>query len=274
VLVGTAACGSAAAEESLLIATTTSLRDSGLLAELLPEFEGRTGIRPRIIAVGSGAALRMGAEGNADLLLTHAPEGERKLVESGFVRTRRPFMMNYFVIAGPRNDPAQVSDAPDAAAALRAIATRPAAFVSRGDDSGTHRRERSILRAAGLDPDGGWKGYLSSGAGMGVTLQVAGERRAYTLSDLGTFLAFRERTALVAFSREEPMLRNEYSVLRVDPARFPEGRIHGDAARRAEEFLLSPGIQERIGSYGVERFGRPLFTPLATRARPEAAQQQ
>lgn len=264
--------GGAAGEPSraLLVATTTSLRDSGLLDALLPRFQQETGIRVRVVAVGSGAALRMGRDGNADLLLTHAPAGERELVELGVVLGRRPFMQNHFVIVGPPEDPAEVAAAADAAEALRRIASAPAPWVSRGDDSGTHRRERELLAAAGLDPDARWEGFASTGSGMGLTLQVAGERRAYTLSDLGTFLAFEERVGLVPLSREEPSLRNPYSVLRVDPARFPEGRIHAEAAAELERFLLAPDTQAHIAAFGQSRHGRSLFVPLTP--RPEAAE--
>jgi tungstate transport system substrate-binding protein len=264
--------GGASPEEtrSLLVATTTSLRDSGLLEVLLPRFREETGIRVRVVAVGSGAALRMGRDGNADLLLTHAPAGERELVESGAVLARRPFMENHFVVIGPPEDPADIASAADAPEALRRIASRSAAWVSRGDDSGTHRRERELLTAAGLDPDARWEGFASTGSGMGPTLQVAGERRAYTLSDLGTFLAFEERIELVPLSKEEPSLRNPYSVLRVDPAGFPEGRIRAREAAALERFLLDPKTQALIGAFGRPRHGRPLFVPLAP--GPEAAE--
>jgi tungstate transport system substrate-binding protein len=264
--------GGASAEEdrSLLVATTTSLRDSGLLDALLPRFREETGIRVRVVAVGSGAALRMGRDGNADLLLTHAPAGERELVELGVVAARRPFMENHFVLVGPSQDPADVAGAKSAPEALRRIAAEQAGWVSRGDDSGTHRRERELLAAAGLDPDARWDGFASTGAGMGATLQVAGERRAYTLSDLGTFLAFEERIGLVPLSGEEPSLRNPYSILRVAPARFPGRRIRADEAAALERFLLSPATQARIAAFGEPRHGRPLFIPLAR--GPEAAE--
>jgi tungstate transport system substrate-binding protein len=256
-------------ERSLLVATTTSLRDSGLLDALLPGFREETGIRVRVVAVGSGAALRMGRDGNADLLLTHAPAGERELVESGAVLARRPFMENHFVLIGPTEDPANIRSAADAPRALGRIVEARALWVSRGDDSGTHRRERELLEAAGLDPDTRWAGFASTGSGMGPTLQVAGERRAYTLSDLGTFLAFEERIELVPLSREEPSLRNPYSVLRVDPARFPKGQIRAQEAAALERFLLAPETQARIGAFGHSRHGWPLFVPLAP--GPEAA---
>jgi tungstate transport system substrate-binding protein len=245
----------------LLLATTTSVRDSGLLDELLPVFTGETGIRVRAVAVGTGAALRMGARGDADVLLSHAPQGERELVESGAAVSRQPFMENHFVIAGPADDPADVAGAQSAAEALRRIAAARAAFVSRADDSGTHRREASLWRAAGLDPDAEWPGFVRTGSGMGLALQVAGERRAYLLSDIGTFLAFEARIGLAALSRPSPELRNEYSLLRVNPSLAP-GRIDGERTRAFETFLLKPATQRRIAAFGVERFGRPLFRPL------------
>jgi len=246
---------------ALLLATTTSVRDSGLLDTLLPVFQERTGIAVRVVAVGSGAALRMGSDGNADVLITHAPDGEQALVESGAALTRQPFMENYFVIAGPPEDPARVGEAGSAAEVYQRIAGLPAPYASRGDDSGTHRRERALLVEAGLDAAGGWPGFISTGAGMGITLEVAGERRAYVLSDIGTFLAFEKRTGLVALSNPSPPLRNVYSVLRIDPVRFA-GRINAEGAEQLAAFLVSAETQRRIDAYGRERFGRPLFRPL------------
>jgi tungstate transport system substrate-binding protein len=257
--------GAAPAEEadapaSVLMATTTSVQDSGLLDALLPELEKRLGLEVRVVAVGSGAALRMGAEGNADLLLTHAPEAEEELVASGAALSRKPFMENHFVIAGPPEDPAHVREAASPEEAFRRIAAAGAPYVSRADDSGTHQRERELLAAAGLDPEGGWPGFAKTGAGMGVTLQVAGERRAYALSDIGTFLAFERHTKLVVLSKPADSLRNVYSLLLVSPQRFP--RVRAEAARRVEAFFLEPDVQQRIADFGRERFGRPLFRPL------------
>ncbi len=255
------ACSEQESEEgNLLLATTTSVRDSGLLYELLPLLEERLGIRPQIVAVGSGAALRMGRDGNADVLLTHAPDGEKELVASGAAVSRTPIMENYFVIAGPPEDPAGVRGANSPADAMRRIASASAQYVSRADDSGTHRREVALLKEAGLDPNGGWPGFARSGAGMGQTLEIAGERRAYVLSDVGTFLAFQRRIELEPLSKEAPSLRNVYSVLRVNP-----GRLDPERAARAEQFeafMIEPEIQRKIADFGRERFGRPLFRPL------------
>ena len=258
-----------AADPELLVATTTSVQDSGLLDALLPLFKERTGIHVRPVAVGSGAALRMGAEGNVDVLITHDPKGEEGVLESGAVVSRHPFMENYFVIAGPADDPAMAAGAPSAAEAFRRMAKAKAPYVSRGDDSGTHRREAALLEKAGLDPKGRWEGLERTGAGMGLTLQVAGERRAYVLSDIGTYLAFQKRIDLVVLSRPEPALRNVYSVLRVNPERFP-GRIHEDSARALEAFLLGQDAQKIIAEFGKEPFGRPLFLPLLIDAHPKA----
>ena len=256
----------AAGDESVLLATTTSVRDSGLLSALLPTFSERTGIRVRVVAMGTGAALRLGAEGNADLLLTHAPQAEEELVASGAAASRTPFMENHFVLGGPPEDPAGVRQAASPEEAFRRIAAAQAPYASRADDSGTHKREKALLEAAGLDPAGGWPGFTKTGSGMALTLQVAGERRAYVLSDAGTFLAFQEHTGLVALSRPVPALRNVYALLRVSPERFP--RVRAECARKLEAFFLERATQERIAGFGRERFGRPLFRPLLLEPTP------
>ena len=249
-------------DRALVLATTTSVQDSGLLDALLPAFSEETGIRVQVVAVGTGAALRMGREGNADALLTHAPEAERELVREGATAARLPLWENHFVIAGPEDDPAGVAEAATAIEAMKRIRRSAARFVSRGDDSGTHKRERALWRAAGVDPEDTWEGHASTGSGMGLTLQVAGERRAYVLSDVATFLAFRERTDLVELSGPDPALRNVYSLLRVRPERFPEG-VRGDLAEALERYLVRPDVAERVASFGLDRFGRSLFRPIA-----------
>ena len=256
-----------AAERSMILATTTSVRDSGLLDALLPTFTEASGIRVRVIAVGTGAALRMGREGNADLLLTHAPAAEERLLDEGIVRRRTPFMENFFVIAGPENDPAGVARADSPPAAIATIQASGACWVSRSDDSGTHKREKELFRAAGLDAAANRAGLVRTGSGMGLTLQVAGERRCYLLSDIGTFLAFRDRVDLRALSKPSPSLRNVYSILQLDSDRF-ERPLRSEEAEALEAFLLSPETQSRIGDFGRERFGRALFTPTAVAAPP------
>ena len=244
---------------SLVLATTTSVQDSGLLDALLPDFAAETGVRVQTVAVGSGAALRMGREGNADVLLTHSPSAEQDLLDSGALASRIPFMENFFVLVGPPGDPARIAAARSVTAALRRIREVEAPWVSRSDDSGTHRKERDLWLGADLDPSAEWPGFVRTGSGMGFSLQVAAERGAYLLSDYGTFLAFRERTGLVVYSRPEPALRNVYSVMRVNPERFP---VRDSSARAFEAFLLRGGVQARIAGFGTERFGAPLFTAL------------
>lgn len=250
-----------AKDRSLILATTTSVRDSGLLESLLPEFEAQTGIEVRVIAVGTGAALRMGRKGDVDLLLTHAPSAEAKLVEDGIVTRRTPFMENYFVIAGPQEDPARIATAPSPVEAIRRIANSGSRWVSRADDSGTNKREKSLFEAAGLGEGHHWPGLDRTGSGMGFSLQVAGEVRAYILSDIGTFLAFERHIDLVALSQAAESLRNIYSILQLDPSRF-ERPIATAAAHELERYLLAPLTQLHIGQFGRARFGRALFTAL------------
>jgi len=246
----------------LLLATTTSVRDSGLLDAILPPFTAKTGIRVKVIAVGSGAALEMARKGDADLVIAHAAESEAKLVSEGALVDRRPFAENYFLIAGPADDPAHVKGAASAAQAIQRIAAAKAPFATRGDESGTHQRERKLFEGAGLPPDPIWPGVLRTGSGMGQTLQVAGEKRAYVLTDEATFRAFRERTGLVAFSGPDPALRNVYSVLLVPPSRFGTGRIHAAEARSLAAYLVEPATLERIARFGAADGAPPLFRPL------------
>jgi len=259
----TSACDRPASDptSSILLATTTSVRDSGLLDALLPDFTERTGIDVRVIAVGTGAALRMGREGNADVLLTHAPSAEQALIDDGVVRRRTPFMENHFVIAGPEQDPAGIASAVSPAEAIQRIAEANAAWVSRADDSGTHKREKTLMREAGLDLDQPWPSVAQTGSGMGGSLQVAGERRAYILSDIGTFLAFEPRIDLIVLSKPAPSLRNVYAILQLDGERLNRP-IDIDAVDAFEQYLVEPGTQKRIGAFGRERFGRALFTPM------------
>ncbi|HSJ96510.1 MAG TPA: substrate-binding domain-containing protein, partial [Myxococcota bacterium] len=248
--------------ERLVVATTTSVRDSGLMDALLPLFESESGYDVELIAVGSGAALRMAATGEADVVVSHAPEEEQRLVAEGALEDRRPFMYGYFVVAGPAADPARVAEAASASDAVRRIAAAEAPYVSRGDESGTHLREQGLFRAAGLAHAARWTGFASTGSGMGPTLLVAGERRAYALADRATFEAFRARTDLAAlFEEREPALRNDYAVLR-PAARGRAPRVVDVAgARRFADFLLAPATQARIGQFGRDADGAPLFHP-------------
>jgi tungstate transport system substrate-binding protein len=248
-----------ASDRSLILATTTSVRDSGLLDVLLSDFTKQSGIEVRVIAVGTGAALRMGREGNADLLLTHAPAAENELIDDGIVTRRTPIMQNFFVIAGPPEDPADVAGADSPVDAIRRTVETESAWVSRADDSGTHKREKSLFEAAGIDADAERSGLDRTGSGMGLSLQVAGEHRAYILSDIGTFLAFQKRIDLVVLSKPAESLRNVYSVLQLDSSKFkrPLASAEADALER---FLTDPKTQAVIARFGQERFGRPLFT--------------
>lgn len=248
--------------QRLVLATTTSVRDSGLMDALLPSFEKKSSIDVELIAVGSGAALRMGAMGEADVVVAHAPAEERKLVASGILVDRQPFMHGYFLLAGPTEDPAAVADAASAADAVQRIAATPAPWVSRGDESGTHGREQALLRAAGRDPATRWRGFLSTGSGMGQTLLVAGEKRAYVLTDRATFEAFRARVDLLPlYAKPDAALLNEYSVLRPNPAKLEAGRVDTPGAQRFAEFLLASATQKRIAEFGRTADGPSLFTP-------------
>lgn len=262
-VLGSAPAARAASAQEVILTTTTSVRDSGLLDAVLPAFRAATGIDVKVIAVGSGAAIQMARDGNADLVLAHAPEAEEKLVADGFALDRRPLAENYFLIAGPPEDPAKVREAADGVDAMRRIAAAKAPFASRADESGTHQRERALFTKAGLDANPSWEGFVRTGSGMGATLQVAGEKRAYVLADSGTFRAFRERTDLVALARPDASLRNVYSVLRVAPAKFPAGRIHAEAATKLADHLLSAQTRALIERFGDDKGEGPLFVPLA-----------
>jgi tungstate transport system substrate-binding protein len=245
--------------KSVILATTTSTQDSGLLDLLLPLFEERTGYRVKTIAVGTGEALAMGRRGDVDVLLVHAPAKEREIVEAGFAVNRRLVMHNDFLIAGPERDPAGIHGGSGGAESLARIAEVEARFTSRGDGSGTHIRETSLWKAAGVKPAGDW--YLSAGQGMGATLFIAAEKGSYVLTDRATFLATRERTGLIPHVEGDPSFLNVYSVMEVNPERFPEANHAGAVA--FSEFLRGPEAQEIIGEFGVEQFGQPLFFPDA-----------
>ena len=250
------------AKRELVLGSTTSVRDSGLMDELLPLFEKESGLHVQLIAVGSGAALKLGEEGNADVLVTHEPDGEKALVEKGALVDHHAFMENYFLVAGPAGDPAGIAKATSAADAIARIAQHKAAFASRGDDSGTHKREQALFKQAGLDPNASWDGVLRTGQGMGATLQVAGEKRAYVLTDRATFQTFAARTQLApVFAEKTADLRNVYSVSRPNPAKFPAGRVDVEGAMRFSAFITSPATAERIRAFGAKD-GASLFTPI------------
>ena len=244
---------------SLILATTTSTQDSGLLDVLIPRFEKERGIEVKVIAVGTGAALRMAARGDADAILVHAPAAERPYVQSGDLVDGRGVMHNDFVIVGPAGDPAGVRGLKIINDVMRAIAAR-GRFVSRGDDSGTHTEEMALWAAAGIDPRS-LERREETGQGMGATLNVADQKGTYTLSDRGTYLSLRKRLGLVILFQGDARLRNVYHVYAVNPAKHPR-------ARRAEanaliDFLVSAPIQRAIAAFKRDEYGEPLFFPDA-----------
>ena len=245
-------------ENRIVLATTTSTRDSGLLDVILPMFEEEYGIDVDVVAVGTGQSLKLGEDGNADVVLVHARALEDAFMEAGHGVRRDDVMYNDFVIVGPPDDAAGIAGGSEAAAAFAQIAAAEAPFVSRGDDSGTHVKEFEIWAAAGVEPAGDW--YVSAGQGMGAVLTMADEQQAYTLSDRATYLARTlEGTDLVIAVEGDPILFNPYGVIAVNPDKNPQ--IKGDVANQFIDWLVSLPTQEVISGYGVEAFGSPLFVP-------------
>ncbi|HLB26499.1 MAG TPA: substrate-binding domain-containing protein [Dehalococcoidia bacterium] len=251
------ACGGGGRE--LILATTTSTQDSGLLDVLVPMFEERTDYAVKTIAVGSGAALRLGEEGEADVILAHSPDAEEGFMAANHGVNRRLVMHNDFIIVGPAGDPAGTRGLDDAAEAFRRIAASWATFLSRGDESGTHTKELKVWDSAGVEPSGRW--YQETGTGMGPTLLVADEKRGYTLSDRGTYLAQRDAVALEVLVEGDPALFNVYHVMQVNPEK--SGRINAEGAAAFAEFITSDEIQKVIHDYGAAEYGQPLFVPDA-----------
>jgi tungstate transport system substrate-binding protein len=256
------------AQKTIILATTTSTQDSGLLDVLVPAFEKRTGHVVKTISVGSGQAMAMGRKGEADVLLVHSPADEKKMVDEGFAVNRRLVMHNDFMIVGPPADPAKIAGSKTSKEALAKIAAAGAIFVSRGDNSGTHSKEKSIWKKAEIDPEGK-PFYQQTGLGMGDTLSVASEKGAYTLTDRGTWLALakKKRFALAILVEGEPALLNVYHVMEVNPARWP--KVNAAGARAFGDFMVAEETQKTIAGFGVDKFGAPLFTPDAGKA-PES----
>lgn len=261
-IVATVAAVHGQAPRSIILATTTSTQDSGLLDVLVPRFERERGIEVKVIAVGTGAALRMASTGDADAVLVHAPTEEHKYVAAGDLIDGRLVMHNDFVIVGPTDDPAAVRRERSAAGAMRAVASR-AAFISRGDQSGTHVQELALWAAAGIDPRQ-VRRREETGQGMGATLNVADQKRAYTLTDRGTYLALRRRLGLVIVFQGDPTLRNIYHAYAVNPGKHPKAKLA--EARQFVEYLVSPDIQRVIGDFRRDQYGEPLFFPDASPA--------
>jgi tungstate transport system substrate-binding protein len=252
--------GPAVAQSNIVIvSTTTSTQDSGLLDVLVPMFEKHTGLTVKTISVGTGQALALAARGEADVTLAHAPGLEKKYVEDGKMSNRRLVMYNDFVIIGPADDPAKVKGLPKAVDALKRIAESQARFVSRGDKSGTHVLEQGLWKQAGVEPKGAW--YIESGQGMGQALGIANDRRAYTLTDRGTYLAFQKRVDLPILVEKDRPLLNIYSVMEVNPANGP--RVNATGGKAFAEFMLEPETQAVIRAFGVDKYGQALFVPVA-----------
>ena len=256
-----AAVAGAARAESIVLASTTSVQDSGLLERILPAFTNATGIDVRVLAQGTGQALATAARGDADLVLVHDPEAEERFIAEGHGTDPRQVAWNDFVIVGPSGDPARVGGGHDAGAALRAIAAARAPFVSRGDKSGTDALEKRLWRAVGLRPStaDGDKWYRDIGGGMGAALNAAAGLNAYTLSDRGTWLNFANKADLKIVIEGDPGLVNRYDVILLNPAKHPD--VKQEPARRLRDWLISPAGQSAIGAHTVR--GEQLFHPSA-----------
>ena len=247
------------ASRNVILSTTTSTQDSGLLDALVPLFEKQSGYTMKTISVGTGQSLELAAKGDTDVALVHAPSLEKKYVADGKLQNRRLVMYNDFVVIGPKEDPAKIAKLKSAGAALRAIERAKAPFVSRGDNSGTHNLEKSLWKAAGIQPSGSW--YIESGQGMGATLGIAQERNAYTVTDRGTYLALQRRVTLPILLEGDRVLMNLYSVLEVNSANSP--RVNAAGGKAFADFMMSPQVQNLIKSFGVDKFGQALFVPVA-----------
>lgn len=255
------AATSASTTTDLILATTTSTQDSGLLDVLIPAFEQKSGYKVKIVAVGTGQALKMGQDGNADVLLVHAPSQEKAYMDGGFGVDRRLVMHNDFVIVGPAEDPAGIKGMTTAVDAFKKIAAASAPFISRGDKSGTNTMELSLWKSASLTPQGDW--YTESGQGMGATLKIASEKKAYTLTDRATFLANQKTLSLQILVEGDKVLLNVYHVISVNPAKWP--KVNTAGAKAFADYITSAEGQDLIGKFGVDKFGQALFTPDANK---------
>lgn len=245
----------------LILATTTSTQDSGLLDVLVPEFQRQTGYVVKTISVGTGQAMALGERGEADVLLVHAPDSERKWMEAGHGVDRRLVMYNDFVIVGPPSDPISLAGATSAVEAMQRIAANGALFVSRGDNSGTHQLELKLWKDAAFDPKGtSW--YQEAGQGMGAVLTIANEKEAYTITDRGTYLARKATLDLTILAEGYQTFLNVYHVMVVNPEKGAHVNVEG--ARAFAEFMIAPATQTTVSTFGIEKFGQPLFFPAAT----------
>ena len=264
----TALCASspvfAAEQKNLILATTTSTQDTGLLDVLNPIFEKKTGFFVKTIAVGSGQAMAMGAKGEADVLLVHSPAAEKKFMSEGNGVNRMLVMHNDFIIVGPPSDPAGIRGMKSASEAFKQIAAKGAVFMSRGDNSGTNAKEKDVWKAAGINPEG-QKWYQQTGLGMGQTLNVSAEKKTYTLADRGTYLSLKKNLGMDILVEGDKVLLNIYHVIEVNPAKWSKVNTHG--AKAFAEFMVSKEVQDIISTFGVDKYGSPLFFPDA--GKPE-----
>jgi tungstate transport system substrate-binding protein len=250
----------APANPTLILATTTSTQDSGLLDVLVPLFQEQTGYTVQTVAVGSGEAMKMGEEGNADVLLVHAPPSEVTFMDAGNGKDRFLVMHNDFIVVGPATDPAGIKGQTSAVEGFKAIYNAGAQFITRGDDSGTHKKELALWKSAELDPAGqAW--YLETGQGMGASMAVASEKAAYILTDRATYLANKDNYQLDILVEGDNSLLNVYHVITVSPDKWPKANYEGALA--FANFMIDPATQEVIGQFGLEKFGQPLFYPDA-----------
>jgi len=255
-----------AQQKTVILSTTTSTQDSGLLDVLIPIFEKKTGYFVKTIAVGSGQAMAMGQKGEADVLLVHSPAAEKKFVAEGYGINRRIIMHNDFIIVGPPTDSAKIKGIKMASEAFKKIASAQALFLSRSDKSGTHVKEIDIWKAAGIKPEGE-KWYQQTGLGMGQTLNVAAEKKGYTLADRGTYLALKKNLGLDILVEGDAILLNVYHVIEVNPAKWPKVNVPGGKA--FADFMVSNETQGIIKTFGVDKFGSPLFFPDADKKEEE-----
>jgi tungstate transport system substrate-binding protein len=248
--------------KEIILATTTSTQDSGLLDVLVPTFEKQSGLRVKTISVGTGAALALGARGEADVVLVHAPDAEKEWMAQGNGTERILVMHNDFVVVGPPDDPAGVKGEKSALAALQKIAEKQATWVSRDDSSGTDQLEKKLWKDAGLTPRGqGW--YLVSGQGMGATLTLADQKSGYTITDRATYLARKGTLQATLLVEGDPVLLNIYHVMPVNPSKFPGVRVNAEGGQAFARFLIAPETQQLIAGFGKDKYGQPLFSPDA-----------
>jgi len=261
------ACGTAAfaASKTVILATTTSTQDSGLLDVLVPAFEKENGFQIKTISVGSGQAMKMGEKGEADVLLVHSPDAEKKFMTDGFGSTRRLVMHNDFIIVGPAADPAKIKGA-TAADALKRIAQSGTVFASRGDNSGTHAKEKGLWKAAGISPEG-QKWYQQTGLGMGQTLNVAAEKKGYTLTDRATYLSLKKGLGLEILVEGDGKLLNIYHVIELNTVKWP--KVNAQGGKAFADFMVAKKTQDIIRTFGIDKFGAPLFFPDAGK-KPES----